>query len=84
MFVSRIHITVLVVVALAFIALSAARPTSGAGVETSYRVEPGDTLWAIAAGRYAGDPREAVWKIKDRNGLATSALTPGTVLVLPR
>jgi nucleoid-associated protein YgaU len=53
-------------------------------VETSYRVEPGDTLWAIAAERYAGDPREAVWKIKNRNGLATSALTPGTVLVLPR
>ena len=84
MFVSRIHITILVVVALALIALSAARPTSGGGAETTYRVEPGDTLWAIVAQRYAGDPREAIWKIKNRNGLATSGLTPGTVLVLPR
>ena len=66
-----------------FFALSAARPTSGAGPETTYRVHPGDTLWAIASARYAGDPREAIWRIKDVNGLESSSLSPGTVLRLP-
>ena len=83
MFVQRTAVTVLVILALAVVALSAARPTSGAGAETHYRVQPGDTLWAIAAERYAGDPREAIWRIKERNGLRTSALAPGDVLLLP-
>ena len=44
----------------------------------------GDTLWAIADARYAGDPREAIWRIKQRNGLESSMLSPGQVLALPR
>ena len=83
MFATR-WIALLVIVAVAgFFALSAARPTSGAGPETTYVVRPGDTLWAIASSRYAGDPREAVWRIKDVNGLESSSLSPGTVLRLP-
>ena len=46
-------------------------------------VQPGDTLWAIASSRYAGDPREAIWRIKDVNELESSSLSPGTVLRLP-
>jgi hypothetical protein len=72
-----------VIAVLGFGALTGARPTGGAGPETVYVVEPGDTLWAIAASRYAGDPRDAVWRIKDMNGLESSALAPGMRLRLP-
>jgi nucleoid-associated protein YgaU len=61
-----------------------ARPSHGAGGESRYVVRPGDTLWAIATDRYAGDPRKAVWRISERNGLADGALQPGTVLYLPQ
>lgn len=58
---------------------------SGAsGPERSYRVKPGDTLWSIATDTFAGDPREGVWKLRDRNGLETATIVPGQVLVLPR
>jgi nucleoid-associated protein YgaU len=85
MFVTRQRIWLLfaVVVALGLVALSAARPTSGAGSETRYVVQPGDTLWALAAKRYGGDPRHAIWEIKERNDLRTSELRPGMVLALP-
>ncbi|MBW3593823.1 MAG: LysM peptidoglycan-binding domain-containing protein [Actinobacteria bacterium] len=66
------------------LALGAARPTGGAADEARYVVEPGDTLWLIAEEHYDGDPREAIWAIKERNGMRTSLLSPGTVLVLPR
>ena len=79
----RIFLLVAVVVALGVAALSAARPTSGAGSETRYVIQPGDTLWALATKRYGGDPRQAIWEIKERNDLRTSELRPGMVLVLP-
>ncbi len=65
------------------VALVAARPTTGAGHEARHVVRPGDTLWEIAAAHYAGDPREAIWRIERRNGLETAALVPGQVLALP-
>ncbi len=83
MFVRRMVVPVALVVSILALALGAARPTSGAGEERRYLVKPGDTLWAIADARYAGDPREAIWRIKQRNGLETSVLTPGQVLALP-
>ena len=73
-----------VLAALIVVALLAARPTSGAGPEERYVVQPGDTLWAIVDERTAGDPREAIWRIKERNGLARSTLVPGQVLYIPR
>jgi nucleoid-associated protein YgaU len=82
MFVSRLllpGVALLVVLA----ALGAARPTNGAPPEARYVVEPGDTLWEIAEHRYAGDVREAVWRIQERNDLEGSLLSPGQVLVLP-
>ncbi len=51
--------------------------------ETPYVVQPGDTLWAISVERYAGDPREGVWRIQRRNRLTTSVLQPGERLMLP-
>ena len=59
------------------------RPSEGAGREQVYVVQPADTLWTIAADRYAGDPREAIWKIQRRNGLDDTLLVPGQRLVLP-
>jgi LysM domain-containing protein len=59
------------------------RPSDGAGRAQAYVVRPGDTLWSIAAARYAGDPREGVWKLQRRNDLAGTTITPGERLVLP-
>jgi LysM repeat protein len=60
-----------------------ARPSEGAGHEQVYVVRPADTLWSIASTHYAGDPREAVWRLRERNGLAGTLLRPGQRLVLP-
>ena len=57
--------------------------SDGAGRARAYVVRPGDTLWSIAAARYAGDPRKGVWKVQRRNGLAGTTITPGERLVLP-
>jgi nucleoid-associated protein YgaU len=58
--------------------------SSGAGgPERSYRVQPGDTLWSIAARSYGGDPREGVWKLRERNQLSGTTIAPGEVLRLP-
>jgi nucleoid-associated protein YgaU len=83
MFASRLLALSATLLALAALALSSARPTSGAAGEAKYVVRPGDTLWALAASRYEGDPREGVWRIRQRNGLPTSELAPGMVLTLP-
>jgi LysM domain-containing protein len=74
---------VLLACAIAFLALGTARPSSGAGHETRHVVQPGETLWAIAVERYAGDPRAAVWRIEQRNGVSAGSLRPGSVLYLP-
>ena len=60
-----------------------ARSSDASGPAGQYTVRAGDTLWQIAARRYAGDPRAGVWKIQQRNHLAGVAISPGQVLVLP-
>lgn len=60
-----------------------ARDSGAGGPERTYRVQPGDTLWAIAASSYGGDPREGVWKLRDRNHLAGTTIAPGQLLRLP-
>ena len=84
MFVSRLlgRIALLAVGVLLLWALFAGETGAG-GPERQYRVKPGDTLWSIAEQSFAGDPREGVWELRERNGLESSVLVPGQVLVLP-
>lgn len=57
---------------------------TGAGPQPRYhRVQPGESLWSIAVASYAGDPREGVWKLEQRNGLSGSTIVPGQRLLLP-
>jgi nucleoid-associated protein YgaU len=81
MFATRWILLVAMVVAVS--AGLAAGPSRGAGPATRHVVKPGDTLWEIAAARYAGDPRAAVWRIQERNGLVGPSIRPGMVLYLP-
>ncbi len=78
----RTEIVVLAFIACA-LALAAARPSSGASTDVRHVVRAGETLWAIADERYAGDPRAAVWRIQARNGLSGPDLAAGDVLYLP-
>ena len=75
-------ILVLCAVAAALL-LAFARPSSGSGPEERYVVRAGDNLWELASDRYGGDPREGVWRIRERNGLEGTALQEGMVLYLP-
>jgi LysM repeat protein len=77
-----LRLLVIVLVVLGLWALLA-HDTSAGGPEQRYRVQPADTLWAVAVERYAGDPREAVWTLRERNGLDGTTIFPGQVLVLP-
>ena len=60
-----------------------ARVSRGAGPERTYVVKPADTLWTIAAASYAGDTREGVWKLQQRNHLHSATIQPGQKLLLP-
>jgi LysM repeat protein len=73
----------IVALALALLLSVVARAGQSAGPERRYVVRPADTLWAIALREYGGDPREAVWQIRERNGLDGTTVQPGQVLVLP-
>lgn len=75
--------TLLVTVAAALVVAVVAHRSDGAGREATYVVKPADTLWSIASSHYHGDVRKGIWRIRERNHLATSTLTPGQALVVP-
>jgi Tfp pilus assembly protein FimV len=79
MFVKLLIVTSLAAAAVAGIA----RPSESAQPSRHYVVRPGDSLWSIAASRYGGDPREAVWRLRERNPGTAAGLQPGDVLTLP-
>jgi LysM repeat protein len=77
-----VRILIVGVVALLLWSAAAARSES-AGPPRAYTVQPHDTLWSIAAANYAGDPREGIWKLRERNDIAGGLIRPGQRLVLP-
>ena len=75
---------IVVVLSLALLAVAVvARGSESARPEAVYVVQAGDTLWSIAAERYGGDPREGVWELVHRNGLASAAVSVGQRLLVP-
>lgn len=80
---SRISRILLLALAILLVWAFFASKSGAGGPERSYRVKPGDTLWSIAERTYAGDPREGVWELQERNGLDSTTIAPGQVLVLP-
>ena len=75
---------VVVIIALLVVAVAwGARRSDGAGQKHVYVVRFGDTLWSIAAAHYGGDPRQAVWRLQDRNHVVGTLVRPGEKLVLP-
>ena len=61
----------------------AAHSSESAGKARIYTVRPYDTLWSIATRNYGGDPRDAVYRLERRHGLAGPIVRPGQRLVLP-
>ena len=61
----------------------AAHSSNGAGRPQVYTVKPYDTLWSIATSHYGGDPRGAIYRLEERNGLVDAVVRPGEKLVLP-
>jgi nucleoid-associated protein YgaU len=77
-------VRVVIVVAIAALVWAVlARGSDAGGPERRYTVRQGDTLWSIAAARYSGDPREAVWRVERLNRLRGATIVPGEQLVLP-
>jgi LysM repeat protein len=75
---------VLIALVIMFLGWSVAtRSVESAGRAQVYVVQPGDTLWSIVSERYAGDPREGVWEIQQRNRLLGTTISPGQKLLLP-
>jgi LysM repeat protein len=80
----HMFVKLLILVTVAALAVGlVARTSHGAGPERTYVVQPSDTLWSIAARTYAGDVREGVWKLEQRNHLDSATIVPGEKLVLP-
>ena len=75
------RIVIVVLVGLVLWAVFA-RSSDASGPDERYVVRPYDTLWTIAARRYA-DPRQGVWAIQRENGLTGAEVMPGQALVLP-
>ena len=77
---------ILLVVAI-LLAVLLARAVHGAALAgpTTVTVQPGDTLWSIAATRYPdADTRDMVERIRQVNHMDSTLLVPGRHLTLPQ
>lgn len=74
----------LVLVAALAVMLALSRVAQGGEAAATVVVQPGDTLWAIAAEHYPGDDtRGRVDQIERLNGLRSPAIEAGETLRLP-
>jgi len=75
---------VAIVVVVAVLLWAVLARDTGAGPNPRFHtVRSGETLWSIATMSYAGDPREGVWRMQERNRLDGTTIVPGQRLVLP-
>ena len=86
----RGRLALLLLVAVAVLALAPWRAIASTPAGTvptgwvSVTVAPGDTLWSLAESTRPGqDPRPAIAEIRSTNGLESSTLQPGQVLLIP-
>jgi hypothetical protein len=77
-----VRIAVLVGLAL-LVWTVAARSSSAHGARQVVTVHRYETLWSIAQAHYAGDTRDAIWRIERANHLADATVVPGQKLLLP-
>jgi LysM repeat protein len=76
---------VAVTLASAVLFTTASRAESSTGAAPTVVVQPGDTLWRIAARNMPRrDNQAAVAELRDLNKLPSYDIQPGDVLVLPR
>jgi nucleoid-associated protein YgaU len=77
-------VLVLAVLALTGFGMAVAAHGGGRTTYTTVVVQPGDTLWSIAAQRYPDDDvRDRVQDIEQANGLTGPEIRVGEVLRLP-
>jgi LysM repeat protein len=75
---------VLILVAAALLVWTvAARSSQAHGAKQVVTVRPNETLWSIAQSHYAGDVRDAIWRIERANHLPGADVAAGQHLVLP-
>lgn len=61
-----------------------AAPESAGSATHSIVVQPGDTLWSLAASVAPGtDPREFILRVRDMNAIGTDHVFPGQTLTIP-
>ena len=80
----RLLIPIVALVAT-FLLLGGRGEASTPSITVEHRVASGDTLWDLAVGITAPgeDVRATIDRIEELNGLTSSALRPGQVLLLP-
>ena len=59
------------------------RPAGSHGAKQVHIVRPYETLWSIASSAYAGDARDAIYRIQQANHLDGGTISAGQRLVLP-
>jgi nucleoid-associated protein YgaU len=80
----NILIRIALIVGAALLIWSVAARTSQAhGTKQVVTVRAYQTLWSIAAAHYAGDTRDAIWRIERANHLQGADIAVGQKLLLP-
>lgn len=80
----RVYRWALVLVAALAVMIALSRGAQGGGTGASVVVQPGDTLWSIAAQRYpSDDTRARVDEIEQLNHLSSPVIEAGETLRLP-
>jgi hypothetical protein len=65
-------------------AQASAQPLTGPGGAVTVTVQPGESLWTIAARRVPNqDPRVTISQIQDLNGLTGVRVLPGEQILVP-